>query len=114
MGPVALGQGKTRATTVKRDLMVGIEIASLFTSVGADTSNFDRAMSHTGGIIVSTGNSLKGLGLLGIGLATKGFDIASASVQDFVHGASDLSETINKSTVLFGRNITDSWFSFNN
>lgn len=87
--------------------MVGIEIASLFTSVGADTSNFDRAMSHTGGIIVSTGNSLKGLGLLGIGLATKGFDIAKASVQDFVHGASDLSETINKSTVLFGKGSKD-------
>src|SRR5258706_15582365 len=87
--------------------MAGTEIASLYASVGADTSKFDKAMGKTDSIIGKAGSALKSLVTGGVGLAVKGFTTAEKSIAGFVSDASDLNETVSKVGVVFGASGKD-------
>ena len=82
--------------------MGGIEIASLFASVAADTTNFEKSMLRANTIINATGSALSGVTSIGIDLAKQGLDYVAKSVRGFVNDASDLNETVSKTQVLFG------------
>jgi hypothetical protein len=89
---------------------VGIKIASLYAEIGADTSKFVKGMSDTKSALLSSNkhvqNALGGLKNLGLVAGATGA-VFGKFAWDAVQSASNLSETVNKMSVIFGSSADD-------
>ena len=88
-----------------------IELEKLWIALGVDRSGFSRELNASVGEARSWGNILQGV-LQGVGQKVTQvlIDMGRAAVREFnrsIDAASDLSESINKSSVVFGQNATE-------
>jgi len=92
--------------------MAGIELATAYVSIVPDTKKLSAAIK--GDVIPeiekSTGRAAKGFDKMTSAASRMGSAIAAAGVgmflQDSIKAASDLSETMSKTSVIFGENVT--------
>ncbi len=80
--------------------MAGMQIASLFASIGADTSGLQKGLKDSESQIKTTANSLKGFGselarqVVGtVGLATAVYKVGQAVIESTVNWA-DYADTM--------------------